>query len=187
VVRESSPTPGGFNPRALAEDIHEYASSRGVALSVAYVLGDNLLDCFPDLVAAGHRFTNMDTGKMISDASYLDPISVNAYLGGWGIAKALAEGTQIVITGRVADASLVVGSAAWFHGWRDNEWDKLAGALAAAHITECAPQAVGGNFSGFDTLEDARPLSFPIAEIHEDGTAVIGSIRGRTGKSRSTP
>ncbi|GAA3070300.1 DUF1446 domain-containing protein [Pseudonocardia yunnanensis] len=173
---------GGFNPQALAEDIHEYASGRGVELSVAYVLGDNLLDCFPDLVAAGHHFTNMDTGKKITNASDFDPISVDAYLGGWGIAKALAEGAQIVVTGRVADASLVVGSAAWFHGWRDDELDKLAGALAAAHITECGPQAVGGNFSGFDTLGDVRRLSFPIAEIHEDGSAVIGKHSGQNGK-----
>ncbi|MGW9081486.1 acyclic terpene utilization AtuA family protein [Streptomyces kronopolitis] len=87
---------GGFDPRALAEDIHEFAASRGTELSVAYVLGDNLLDRFPDLVASGYTFTNMDTGKEIEGADTIKPISVNAYLGGWGIAKALAEGAQVV-------------------------------------------------------------------------------------------
>jgi hypothetical protein len=172
---------GGFKPKALAEDIVAFAEERGVPLKVAYVTGDNLLDDFQQLLTQGHEFKNMESGRVITAKSAHSPLSVNAYLGGWGVAKALAEGAQVVVTGRVADASLAVGSAAWFHGWRMDEWDKLAGALAAAHIIECGPQAVGGNYSGFTEITDNRPYSFPVAEIYEDGSTIITKHPGQGG------
>ncbi|WP_275402634.1 acyclic terpene utilization AtuA family protein [Streptomyces sp. SID13031] len=103
----------------------------------------------------------------------LAPVAANAYLGGWGIAAALADGVDIVICGRVTDASLVLGPAAWWHGWRPDDWDALAGAVLAGHIIECGPQTVGGNFAGFQEMTDLRHPGFPTAEIAADGTSVI--------------
>ena len=105
--------------------------------------------------------------------SGLEPTTANAYLGGWGIAAALAGGADVVICPRVTDASLTVGAAAWWHRWSTEDWGPLAGAVAAAHVIECGPQATGGNFSGFTTVPRVDDLGYPIAEIAADGTAVI--------------
>lgn len=97
----------------------------------------------------------------------------NAYLGAFGIAEALRNGAQIVVTGRVTDASLTLGPAIAEFGWTRDDLDELAAGIAAGHILECGTQATGGNFSGFTTMDLGRPLGFPIAEISADGTAVI--------------
>ena len=107
--------------------------------------------------------------------------TANAYLGGFGIARALANGADIVITGRVADASLVVGAAAWWWSWTPDDYDALAGAVAAGHVIECGPQATGGNFSGFRTIPDLEQPGFPIAEIDCDGSSVITKNPGTGG------
>ena len=108
-------------------------------------------------------------------------MTANAYLGGFGIARALANGADIVITGRVADASLVVGAAAWWWSWTPDDYDALAGAVAAGHVIECGPQATGGNFSGFRTIPDLEQPGFPIAEIDCDGSSVITKNPGTGG------
>ncbi len=101
------------------------------------------------------------------------PVSANAYLGGWGIAEALAAGADVVVTGRVTDASVVLGPAAWWHGWGRDDWDALAGAVVAGHVIECGPQATGGNYSFLDEITDRRYPGFPIAEVAADGSSVI--------------
>jgi Acyclic terpene utilisation family protein AtuA len=101
--------------------------------------------------------------------------------GLFGIARALHDGADIVITGRVADASLVVGPAAWWWGWSPRAYDALAGAVAAGHVIECGPQATGGNFSGFRSITDLVEPGFPIAEIAADGSSVITKDPGTGG------
>ena len=108
-------------------------------------------------------------------------VTANAYLGGWGIAAALQAGADVVVCGRVTDASLVVGPAAWWHGWRDDDWDALAGAVAAGHVIECGPQATGGNYSFLDEITDRRSPGFPIAEVAADGSSVITKHEGTGG------
>ena len=108
-------------------------------------------------------------------------MSANAYLGGWGIAAALAAGADVVVTGRVTDASLVVGPAAWWHGWSPTDWDALAGAVVAGHVIECGPQATGGNYAFLDEITDRRYPGFPIAEVAADGTSVITKHPGTGG------
>jgi hypothetical protein len=108
-------------------------------------------------------------------------VSANAYLGGWGIAAALEAGADVVVTGRVTDASLVVGPAAWWHGWGPTEWDALAGAVVAGHVIECGPQATGGNYAFLDEITDRRYPGFPIAEVAEDGSSVITKHPGTGG------
>ncbi|MFF7635927.1 acyclic terpene utilization AtuA family protein [Kitasatospora sp. NPDC008050] len=167
---------GGFKPAALAQAVRALAAEAGLDVSVAHVEGDNLLSRLPELAAAGHRLEHLDSGRPLSSWGAA-PVAANAYLGGWGIARALAEGADIVVCGRVTDASLVLGPAAWWHGWSSTDWDRLAGAVVAGHIIECGPQAVGGNFSGFTGIPGMLAPGFPIAEIAEDGTSVITKHR----------
>lgn len=162
---------GGFHPAGLAEAVRAAAAEAGVALSVAHVEGDNILAGLDEL-AAEHPLTHLDTGRPLSSWE-TTPIAANAYLGGWGIAAALAGGADVVVCGRVTDASLAAGPAAWWHGWAAGDWDALAGAVVAGHVVECGPQAVGGNFSGFRDVPGVARPGFPIAEIAADGGCVI--------------
>lgn len=145
---------GGMNPQGLAKAIRQHASEAGLSLSVASVHGDDLTD----------RAEEFGWGT---------PLAANAYLGAFGIAKALAAGAQIIVTGRVTDASLTVGAAAWWHGWGRDNYDAIAGAMAAGHVIECGTQATGGNFSFFTELSEMRCPGFPIAEVDATGGSVI--------------
>jgi Acyclic terpene utilisation family protein AtuA len=171
---------GGLNPGGLAGQIGELAARLGLTARVAYITGDDLAPAIGDLQAAGHELANLDTGLPLAKAD-LPVVTANAYLGGWGIAAALDAGADIVICPRVTDASLVVGPAAWWHGWRRDDWDALAGAVAAGHIIECGPQATGGNYSFLDEITDRRYPGFPIAEVAADGSSVITKHDGTGG------
>jgi hypothetical protein len=171
---------GGLNPEGLAGQISELAARLGLTARVAYITGDDLAPAIGDLQAAGHELTNLDTGLPLAKAD-LPVVTANAYLGGWGIATALDAGADIVICPRVTDASLVVGPAAWWHGWRRDDWNALAGAVAAGHIIECGPQATGGNYSFLDEITDRRYPGFPIAEVAADGSSVITKHEGTGG------
>jgi hypothetical protein len=154
---------GGLNPPGLAARLAEVADSLGLAPRIAWIDGDNL----------AARAAELGLGKALT---------ANAYLGAFGIARALEEGADIVVTGRVTDASLVVGPAVAHHGWSRSAYDELAGAVVAGHIVECGTQATGGNFSGFlDLARDATPLGFPIAEIAGDGSFVVTKHPGTGG------
>jgi len=147
---------------------------------VAVVEGDNLIDRMPELLASGTQFTNLDTGLPFS-ATRRQALSANAYLGGFGIAEALRRGAQIVVTGRVTDAALVIGPAAFHHSWQRDDFDALAGALVAGHLTECGTQVTGGNYALFHELPDFRFPGFPIAEVAGDGSSVITKQPGTGG------
>ncbi|MCD2194904.1 DUF1446 domain-containing protein [Actinomycetospora endophytica] len=152
---------GGLNPAGLAAAITEL----GTGARVAYVEGDDLRGSLEEITPAV-------VGK---------PVSANAYFGGWGIAEALAAGADVVVTGRVTDASLVVGPAAWWHGWGREDFDALAGAVVAGHVIECGPQATGGNYAFLDEVTDRRYPGFPIAEVAADGSSVITKHPGTGG------
>ncbi|WP_205661123.1 acyclic terpene utilization AtuA family protein [Amycolatopsis vastitatis] len=168
---------GIYHPAGLAEAIRTEVAAQGLTLKVAYVTGDDLTDTAKDLIAEG-QLNHLETGAPLEID---DLLAVNAYLGGWGIKTALDEGADIVITGRVADASLVTGPAAWWHGWQRGDLDRIAGATAAAHIIECGPQATGGNFAGFTGIADNSLPGFPIAEVADDGSFVITKRSGDGG------
>lgn len=153
---------GGLNPAGLAQAIRELNDRLGLSAKVAHVEGDNLL---PRAAALG----------------WGTPLTANAYLGGWGIATCLDAGADIVVTGRVTDAALVVGAAAHHHGWERTAYDEIAGAIAAGHVIECGTQATGGNFSFFTEIADLRRPGFPIAEVAADGSSVITKHPGTGG------
>jgi hypothetical protein len=161
---------GGLNPAGCAAAVRDLAQRLGLRVSVAHVEGDDLLPRVPELAGQdGLGLANLDTGKRLA----ADPLTANAYLGGWGIAAALDAGAQVVVTGRTTDAALVIGPAAWWHGWGRDDRDALAGALVTGHILECGAQATGGNYSFFTEIPDNEHLGFPLAEIAEDGSSVI--------------
>lgn len=153
---------GGLNPAGLAAALREAAAEQGVEVSVAHVEGDDLM-------------------ARSSELGFGDAITANAYLGAFGIAEALRAGADIVVTGRVTDASVVLGPAIAELGWDREDFDRLAGGVVAGHVIECGAQATGGNFSGFRDLDLSRPLGFPIAEIDEDGGVVITKHAGTGG------
>jgi hypothetical protein len=161
---------GGLSPRGCADAVALVAERLGLDPVIAYVEGDNLVPRLDELRAAGVAFTNMDTGEALGERQVM---TANAYQGGWGIAEALARGADIVITGRVTDAALTVGPAAWRHGWKRDEWDALAGAVVAGHVIECGTQATGGNYSFFTEVPGLEHPGFPIAEVYADGSSVI--------------
>jgi hypothetical protein len=175
---------GGLNPKGLAEALRPLIAEAGLSLKIACVEGDNVLDRLETLQAAGHPLTHLDTGEPLA-AWGRTPIAANAYLGGWGIAAALREGADIVLCGRVTDSSLVLGPAAWWHGWADDDWDRLAGGVVAGHIIECGPHATGGNFSGFAKLPGITFAGFAVAEVAADGSCVI-TKHGRDGGAVTT-
>ncbi|MEN6447548.1 MAG: acyclic terpene utilization AtuA family protein [Syntrophaceae bacterium] len=171
---------GGLNPRGLATELGRLAGQLGLHPKIAYIEGDDLMGRLDELQAAGEELVHMDKGIALKDSKAMT-ISANAYLGCWGIVKALEEGAEIVVAGRVADASLVVGPAAWWHGWKQDDWDCLAGATTAGHIIECGAQATGGNYSFIDEVTSFRKVGFPLAEVSGDGSFVITKHPGTGG------
>jgi hypothetical protein len=163
---------GGLNPGGLAREFGALAERLGLHPKIAHVTGDDLLPRLHQLVSNGEALAHLDTGQPLSGAGG-KPVTANAYLGGWGITAALDAGADIVVCPRVTDASLVTGPAAWWHGWRRDDFDQLAGAVLAGHVIECGPQATGGNYSFLDEITDRRYPGFPIAEVAADGSSVI--------------
>ncbi|AUG75240.1 exopolyphosphatase [Kitasatospora sp. MMS16-BH015] len=153
---------GGLNPGRLAEAVGELAAKAGVAVPVGYVAGDDLLGRAEELGLPGGL------------------LAAHAYLGAFGIAECLRGGAQVVVTGRVTDAALVVGPAIAHFGWGEKDLDALAGAVVAGHVLECGAQATGGNYAFFAEHDLRRP-GFPIAEIEADGSSVITKHPGTGG------
>ena len=153
---------GGLNPAGLTAQLRDLAERMGIQARFAHVEGD-------DVTA---RASELGLGQ---------PLTANAYLGAWGIAECLSSGADVVVTGRVTDASLVVGPAAHHFGWRRDDYDALAGAVAAGHVIECGTQATGGNFSFFTEIPDLGRPGFPLAEIREDGSSIITKHAGTGG------
>ncbi|ORC01401.1 exopolyphosphatase [Mycobacterium persicum] len=156
---------GGLNPAGLADAIRALAQHLGVPARVAHVEGDDLLA----------RAAELGLGT---------PLTANAYLGAWGIVDCLKAGADVVVTGRVTDASVLVGSAAAHFGWSRTDYDQLAGAVVAGHVIECGVQATGGNYSFFTEIPAVPGLvhaGFPLAEVHADGSSVITKHPGTGG------
>ena len=163
---------GGLNPQQCAEAIAEVAAKLGLSPVIAYVDGDDLLARLDEFRSTGVNLANFETGLPLGDTSRF--ITANAYLGCFGIVEALTMGADIVVTGRVTDAAVVCGPAAWHHGWARDAWDQLAGAVVAGHVIECGAQVTGGNYSFFTEVSQMTRVGFPWVEIAEDGSSVVG-------------
>ena len=126
------------------------AGRLGLSPTIAFVDGDDVMDRVAELAAAGDLRPFEHGGDLGDPTAYL---TANAYLGCWGIVEALTQGADIVITGRVTDAAVTCGPAAWHHGWARHDFDRLAGAVAAGHLIECSGQVTGGNYSFFNEID----------------------------------
>ncbi|MEM1119240.1 MAG: acyclic terpene utilization AtuA family protein [Bacteroidota bacterium] len=163
---------GGLNPSGLAKALKNLAQTLRVHPKIAHIEGDNLMPRLDQLQKEGVPFQHLERAITLAQSG-MPPVSANAYLGCWGIVAALNKGADIVVTGRVADASVVMGPAAHHFGWTKDNWDALAGAAVAGHIIECSGQAVGGNYSFFKEVLSFKNMGFPIAEIEHDGSSII--------------
>jgi hypothetical protein len=176
---------GGLNPAGAAEATRNIAARLGLrGLRIATIIGDDLLDRLPDLIANGEELANIETGAPLR----LDgaPISAaNAYLGARPIIRALADGADIVITGRAADPSLYLAPIAQHYDWRDGDWDKLASGTICGHLLECTGQVTGGNsLASIDLMEPdelANP-GYPIAEVDASGAFTITKVPDTGGR-----
>lgn len=168
---------GGVNPEGCADAVRAVAERLGLQVSVGTVSGDNVTHSINALAAAG-QLTDMSAGMLDLNREVL---AANAYLGGWGITACLAGGADIVVTGRVTDAALVTGPAAWAFGWTPTSWNELAGAVVAGHVIECGAQATGGNYPFFTELGSAPHIGFPIAELRADGSSIITKVNPSDG------
>lgn len=153
---------GGLNPAGLADAVRALSERLGVGARIAHVEGDDL----------SSRAAELGLGT---------PLTANAYLGAWGIVDCLADGADVVVTGRVTDASVIVGAAAAHFGWGRTDYDRLAGAVVAGHVIECGVQATGGNYAFFTEVPDLVHAGFPLAEVSADGSAVITKHPGTGG------
>ncbi len=163
---------GGLNPKSMAIEIEKILKEQSIDMKVAYIDGDDLMPTISNLKKTGEEFKNIDKGKKLDESGY-SPLTANAYLGAWGIKEALDKGADIVVCPRVTDAALVIGPAAWKFNWKRDNYDALAGALAAGHIIECGCQATGGNYAFFKEVESFDNVGYPIAEIYDDGSFYV--------------
>ena len=162
---------GGLDPDGCAAAVAEVAKQLGLQPSIAYVRGDDLMPRMQQLLQQ-EQLLHFEKDQAIQTSEQF--LTANAYLGCWGIVEALSQGADIVITGRVTDAAVVCGPAAWHHNWSRDNWNALAGAVAAGHVIECGTQATGGNYAFFTEVAGMERIGFPWAEIAEDGSSVIG-------------
>lgn len=168
---------GGLNPPACARVVTGLVE-QGTPIGV--VAGDDILARIPDWVASGLDLRHLETGRPITDVADRF-VCANAYLGARPIAEALSGGARVVVTGRVADASLTLGPAVAEFGWSWDDWPRLAGATVAGHLIECGAQSTGGLWYQWDRIDDLAGVGYPIAEIAADGSSVLTKPEGSGG------
>jgi hypothetical protein len=158
---------GGVNPQACRDAVLKACEAAGVKLKVAVVLGDDILPRAGELRAAGIR--EMDTGAELPAKI----VSMNAYLGGFPIARALSEGADVVITGRCVDSAVTLGALIHAFAWTPEDLDRLAAGTLCGHIIECGAQCNGGNFTDWQLVPEYDNMGFPVAEVSSDGSFVL--------------
>ncbi len=174
---------GGLNPQGAREAIARTFREKGWKAKIATVSGDSVLERIQELRAAGEALAHMDTGADIAPLRER-MLFANAYLGAQPIADALSQGADIVLTGRVADAALTLGPLAYEFGWKWDDWDRMAAGLTLGHLLECSGQGSGGNFGSageWAKVPDYAHLGYPIAEVSEDGSAILTKPPGTGG------
>jgi hypothetical protein len=172
---------GGLNPTACAARCGAILARSGLGNQpIGVVGGDDVLGRIPGWIEEGLKLPHLETGKPI--ATVADRlVSANVYLGARPIAGGITGGAEIVVTGRVADASLTLGPAVARFGWAWDDWDRLAAASAAGHVIECGAQATGGLWYEWEKLPDLAAIGYPIAEVAPDGSSIITKPEGTGG------
>ncbi|MDP6930566.1 MAG: DUF1446 domain-containing protein [Planctomycetota bacterium] len=164
---------GGVNPQGCMEAVLDLARQKSVTgLGVGIIEGDDILEQLPQLVEQGEPFENMDTGEPL-DAIVDRITSANVYIGSRPVADCLAAGADIVIGGRITDPALVTGPLVHEFGWSDQDYDKLAAATVAGHISECGAQCTGGNFTAWREIPEMARIGYPIIDAKPDGSFCV--------------
>ncbi|HEY7837390.1 MAG TPA: acyclic terpene utilization AtuA family protein [Terriglobales bacterium] len=167
---------GGADPRAAAVKTRDIARRLGLrGVRIAAVTGDDVLE----LVRGGGAEEFPPDGPVPQS-----PISANAYLGAEPMIEALAAGADVVLTGRVADPSMFLAAIAYEFGWGMDDWNRLGQGTVIGHLLECAGQITGGYFAdpGYKTVPNLAQLGFPLAEVAENGEAIITKVEGTGGR-----
>jgi hypothetical protein len=175
---------GGLNPQGAREAIARAFRGKGWKATIATVSGDSVMERLDELRAAGDPLAHMDTGAGL-DTVRSRMLFANAYLGAQPIVRALEQGADIVLTGRVADAALALAPLVHELGWQWDDWDKLALGLTVGHLLECSGQGSGGNFGSaaeWAEIPDYAHLGYPIAEVTADATALLTKAPGTGGR-----
>lgn len=175
---------GASDTKKLHEVVTSLVEEKKLGLKVAWIEGDEVMPAVRQALEGKiSELINIYTGEKLAEWRF-QPLYAQAYLGGMGIAAALDAGADIVVCGRVSDASPVIGAAAWWHKWERNQLDCLANALIAGHLIECSSYVTGGNFTGFKQLQSSGwdKIGYPIAEIDPDGQVIITKNRGSGGE-----
>ena len=159
---------GGTNPIACGEAVRAILKEKNLPLKVAVITGDDILPNKVEISGKGH--VDMFSGTSFPDTEKV--MSINAYLGAFPIAKALAAGADIIITGRCVDSAVTLGACIHEFGWTETDWDLLASGSLCGHILECGPQATGGNFTDWEDVTNIENIGYPIAEISSDGSFI---------------
>jgi Acyclic terpene utilisation family protein AtuA len=166
---------GGLHPEGARQALVQLFEQKGWRARIAVVTGDAVLDRLDTLREAGESLAHLDTGAPI-DTVRSALVFANVYLGARPVAQALAQGADIVITGRVADAALFLAPLLHEFAWGEHELDKLAQGVVAGHLLECSGQGSGGNFGSagaWQHIPDLAHIGYPIAEVSEDGGLCI--------------
>ena len=167
---------GGIHPQACADALRAVADGLGLKPRIAVVIGDDISERIPALREAGVR--DMFTGESLPERV----LSANAYLGALPIARALASGADIVITGRGVDSAVTLGPLIHEFNWADDDYDRFAGASLAGHIIECGCQATGGLHTDWQDIPDWPDIGYPVIECHDDGSFVVTKPEGTGGR-----
>ncbi len=171
---------GGVNPIGCRDALLDMAARRGVALEVAAVVGDDLMDRIGELNAAGSTLDHMDDGTRF--AGVRERVSsANAYYGAWPVVEALASGARIVVTGRCTDTGITLAPMIHAFGWAADDWDRLASGIVAGHIVECGAQSTGGNFTDWRRVRRFETIGYPVIEVSPDGSFVVTKHGGTGG------
>lgn len=173
---------GGVNPFGCRDALLEVARKQEIPLTVATVTGDDITDHLDQILRRGIEMRNMDTGEPL--ASIRDRVQrANAYLGAFPVAEALKQGADVVVSGRVADAALVLAPMVHEFGWSDSDWDKLSAGIIAGHVAECGAQGTGGNCQAdWETVPNLAQVGYPIIEAEHDGSFAVTKHEGTGGR-----
>lgn len=170
---------GGANVAAAGEAVEQVAREAGVTpLKIGLVFGDDVLDRLAEFRREGLKFPNLDTGEEDIDRVADRIVSANAYIGSEGQIEALSEGADLVITGRATDSSVHIAPMVHEFGWRTDDWDRMGAAIAIGHIIECSSGCAGGMSNFWKDVKEPWRVAFPIAEVYENGDAVITKADG---------
>ncbi len=173
---------GGVNPTACKDAVLDVAKRQGIQVKVATVAGDDIMDRLDSFLARGIELKNMDTGEPLA-AIRANVQSANVYFGAWPVVEALAQGAEIVITGRVTDTGLALAPMIHEFGWKADDWNRLSAGTIAGHSIECGAQSTGGNCQvDWETIPHLEDVGYPIIEAEPDGTFCLTKHAGTGGR-----